>query len=69
MILAQTQYALKVKSPGNIMVWWIMTIDNLSSWFTIGSIECVSHILVYVSWETYPNGQDKSSLQLENNGL
>ena len=41
-----------------------MTIDSLASQFTIGPLQYASHALVYSQWETHPDGQDKSSLQL-----
>ena len=69
LIFALTQYPLKVESLCNIVVWWIMKIDSLASWFIIGSIQCASHILVHSPWETHPNGQDKSFLQLWGDAL
>ena len=69
LILAQAQYPLKVKNPYNIVTWWIMTIDSLELWFTIGPIQCVSHTLIHSPLETYPDGQDKSSLQLGGGAL
>ena len=64
LILTQTQYSLKVESLCNIVVYWIMTIDSLASWFIIGPIQCASHTLVHSPWETHLDGQDKSFLQL-----
>ena len=45
LILAHAQYPLKVESPCNIVAWWIMTVVNLASWFTIGLVYCSSHTL------------------------
>ena len=69
MILAQTQYSLKVESSCSIVAWWIMTIDSLTSWFTIGPIQCVSHTLMHLPLETYRDGQDKPFLQLGGDAL
>ena len=64
MISTHTQYPLNIEGPCNIVAWWIMTINSLISWFTISFIQCVSHTLVNSPWETHPDGQDKSFLQL-----
>ena len=57
-------YPLKVESPCNIVAWWIITIDSLMSWFTIGPIQCVSYALIHSPWENHPDSQDKLSTQL-----
>ena len=62
--LAWTRYPLKVEIPCSIVAWWIMTIDSLMSWFTIGLVQCTSHALVHSPWENHPDSQDKLSLQL-----
>ena len=41
-----------------------MTIDNLVSWFTVGPVQCASHILIHSPWETHLDDQDKPSLKL-----
>ena len=64
LILVQVQYPHKVESPCSIVAWWIMTIDSLVSWFTVGPVQCASHSLVHLPWENHLNNQDKSSLQL-----
>ena len=69
LILTQTQYPLKVKSPCNIVAWWIMTIDSLVSRFIVGPIQYASHTLVHSPWETNPDGQDKPILQLGGGAL
>ena len=58
LILTQVKYPLNVESPCSIVAWWIMTIDSLASWFTIGPIWCASHTLVHSPWEN-----DSSPLQ------
>ena len=67
--LKQAKYPLKVKSLCNIVAWWIMTIDCLMSWFTIGLVQCTSHALVHLPWENHLDKQDKLSLQLWGNAL
>ena len=69
LILVQAQYPLKVKSPCSIVAWWIMTIDSLVSWFTIGLVQCASHTLVHSPWKIHPDGPDKPSLQLGSGSL
>ena len=69
LILAQAQYPIKVNSPCSKVAWWIMTVDNHASWFTIGLVQYASHTLVHSPLETQPNGQDKSSLQLGGGAL
>ena len=68
-ILAQAQYPLKVESSCSIVAWWIMTIDSLTSWFSIGHVQCVSHTLAHSPWETHPYDQDMPSLQLRGGAL
>ena len=46
-----------------------MIIDSLASQFTIGLVQYASHTLVNSPWETHPDGQDKSSLQLGGDAL
>ena len=46
-----------------------MRIDSLTSLFTIGHIQCVSHTLMHSSWETHLDGQNKLSLQLGGSAL
>ena len=43
LILVEAQYPLKIKSPCSIVVWWIMTIDSLASWFTVGCLVCITY--------------------------
>ena len=62
--LAQAQYPLKVESSCNIVAWWIMTIDNLVSWFIVGLVQCVLHALEHSPWDNHLDNQDKLSLQL-----
>ena len=69
LILEQAQYPLKAENPCSFVAWWIMTIDSFASWFTIGHVQCASHILVYSPWETHPDDQDKPSLQLGGDAL
>ena len=69
LIFSQAQYPLKVEGPRSIVAWWIMTVDSLASWFTVGPIQCASHTLMHSPWETHPDGQDKSSLQLGGSAL
>ena len=46
-----------------------MKIDYLVSWFTIGPVQYASYTLMESPWETHPDGQDKSSLQVEGGAL
>ena len=46
-----------------------MKIDYLVSWFTIGPVPYASYTLMESPWETHPDGQDKSSLQVEGGAL
>ena len=62
LILAQTQYPLKVESSYNIVAWWIMITDSLASWFTIGFIWYASHTLLHLPWQTHLDDQDKPIL-------
>ena len=50
LILQHAQYPLNVESLYSIVAWWIMTIDSLASWFTIGSILCIPYTLVKSPW-------------------
>ena len=43
LILAQIQYPLKIESPCGIVAWWIMTINSLTSKFTIFYRECITY--------------------------
>ena len=54
LILAKTQYPLKIESPYSKVVWWIMIIDSLMSWFIVGLVHYASHTLVHSPWETHP---------------
>ena len=46
-----------------------MAIDSLTLLFTIGPIQCASHALVHLPWETHLDNQDKPSLQLGGGAL
>ena len=60
LILAHAQDSLKVESLCNIVVWWIMTTDSLTSWFIVGPVQYATHTLVHSPWENHPNNTHHS---------
>ena len=44
------------------LLGWIMSINCLTSWFTICLVSCASYTLVYLPWKIYHNNQYKSSI-------